>query len=114
MSDEEKIDLEDMAEDATVTEIISNSGLAERQAAFAREFCIDHNATKATIRAGYSKNGASVQGTRLLANAKIAKTISKIRTAKAMALEFSKDDVIGAHVEICLLYTSDAAAIRLV
>ena len=42
------------------------------------EWLKDHNATQAAIRAGYSKNGATVQGARLLANAKVLEYKEKL------------------------------------
>jgi len=49
----------------------------DRQAAFTREFCKDFNATQAAIRAGYSEAAAHVQGSRLLANAKVRGAIER-------------------------------------
>jgi phage terminase small subunit len=45
--------------------------LTDKQKAFAHEYMVDKNATKAAIRAGYSKKTASSQGERLLRNAEV-------------------------------------------
>lgn len=48
-----------------------------KQARFVAEYLKDGNATQAAIRAGYSENGAGVQGHNLLKNPKIAEAIAK-------------------------------------
>ena len=50
--------------------------LSPRQRKFVSEYLIDRNARRAAMAAGYSENGASVQGSRLLANANIAALVN--------------------------------------
>ena len=52
--------------------------LSEKQELFCREYLKDFNGTQACIRAGYSKNSANVQASRLLANDNIQKYIKEI------------------------------------
>ena len=62
-------------------------GLNEQQFRFAHEYVIDLNGKQAAMRAGYSENGASVQGSRLLANANILSLIAHLleeRTKRTM------------------------------
>lgn len=49
--------------------------LSLKQKRFISEYLVDHNGTQAVIRAGYSKNGASVQANTLLANPMIKEII---------------------------------------
>jgi phage terminase small subunit len=49
--------------------------LTDRQAAFVREYCVDFNATKAYIRAGYSEGGAGTGASLLLDNPKVQAAI---------------------------------------
>jgi phage terminase small subunit len=49
--------------------------LTAKQARFVEEYLCDLNATQAAIRAGYSPKTATVQGSRLLTNAKVAAAI---------------------------------------
>jgi phage terminase small subunit len=49
--------------------------LTAKQERFVEEYLIDLNAMHAAIRAGYSKNGAQVQGHRMLSNANVAGAI---------------------------------------
>lgn len=67
--------------------------LTPKQRAFVREYLIDLNATQAAIRAGYAESGASVEGSRLLANAKIASAVEA-----AMALRAKRTDVTADRV----------------
>ena len=67
--------------------------LTERQKAFAREYLVDYNGTKAAIRAGYSKRTARVQASALLTKpnirtelARLARPIAKKAELKASTL----------------------------
>lgn len=61
--------------------------LTDKQKAFVREYLKDFNGTRAVIRAGYSENGASVQATRLLADARIVEQLaSHERKAESIAV----------------------------
>ena len=59
------------------------SKLTPRQERFVSEYMIDLNASAAARRAGYSENGASVTGSQLLANPKIAAAIKAAQYAIA-------------------------------
>jgi phage terminase small subunit len=70
--------------------------LTTKQRAFAEEYSIDKNATQAAIRAGYAAGSATVQGSRLLANAKVSKYAAHLcaevtERAKYGAQEFFRD-----------------------
>ena len=65
--------------------------LTPKQLAFIREYQVDHNGTQAAIRAGYSENGASVQATRLLANARVRSEINQRRDKREKRCEISVD-----------------------
>jgi phage terminase small subunit len=57
--------------------------LPPRQQRFVEEYLVDLNATQASIRAGYSKRTADVQGPRLLGNVRIAAEIQRLKEARA-------------------------------
>ena len=61
--------------------------LTNKQKAFCREYVKDHNGTQAAIRAGYSKNGANVRGTELLAKSNIKAKIDALEAQKAEKIE---------------------------
>ncbi len=49
--------------------------MSPKQQRFAEEYVVDHNATQAAIRAGYSPKTAYSQGQRLLKNVEVAEAV---------------------------------------
>jgi len=74
--------------------------LNPRMLRFVNEYIISQNATAAAIKAGYSPNGASVQGTRLLANAKIRELIQQARDRVANKLEVTTERIVAELAKI--------------
>lgn len=74
--------------------------LTPKQRAFVREYLIDLNATQAAIRAGYAESGASVEGSRLLANAKIASAVEAAMKMRAQRTEITADRVLQELAKI--------------
>ena len=56
----------------------AKKNLTQRQIRFVQDFMKSNNVTQAAIRAGYSKKTASVQGSRLLTNVKVAEYVDAI------------------------------------
>ena len=59
--------------------------LTTKQLIFCKEYLVDMNATRAIIKAGYSKKSAETQGSRMLRNVKVdtyIKQMTKVRTEK--------------------------------
>ena len=56
----------------------AKKNLTQRQIRFVQDFMKSNNVTQAAIRAGYSKKTASVQGSRLLTNVKVAEYVDSI------------------------------------
>lgn len=52
------------------------------------------NATQAAIRAGYSKNGARTQSTRMLANASIQTYLAELRSQQQQRTQITADSVL--------------------
>ena len=69
--------------------------LTARQMQFVREYLVDHNATQAAIRAGYAAASATVQGARLLANAKVAAALRLGQDALSRRTELTAERVMG-------------------
>lgn len=63
--------------------------MTPKQAAFAREYCIDKNATQAAIRAGYSPATAKQQGARLLTNVDVRAAVERTLAASAERVELT-------------------------
>ncbi len=49
--------------------------MTPKQQRFAEEYVVDHNATQAAIRAGYSERTAKQQGSRLLTNVDVIEAV---------------------------------------
>lgn len=74
--------------------------LSEKHEIFAREYCVDLNATQAAIRAGYSENTAKQQGSRLLTNVDIRARIEELQGKRAEKLEIDADWVLKKLVDV--------------
>jgi phage terminase small subunit len=61
--------------------------LTPKQAAFVREYLVDHNGTQAAIRAGYSAKTAASQAERLLRNVDIRAAVDAAQTKIAEKTE---------------------------
>jgi len=68
--------------------------LTPKQARFVDEYLVDLNATKAAIRAGYSENGAHVQGSQLLSNPKVSDLIVAKRAELSKKTEITQERVL--------------------
>ena len=68
--------------------------LTAKQQRFVDEYLIDMNGAQAAIRAGYSKNGASVQAGRMLANANIAEAVAVGRQEMQNRTHVTQDMVV--------------------
>lgn len=68
--------------------------LTDKQRAFALEYIIDLNATKAAERAGYAKKTAYSQGQRLLKHVEVEKLIAELMQEKEDALIAKSDEVL--------------------
>ena len=66
---------------------------ALRKKKFIKEYVQSGNATQSAIKAGYSENGASVQATRLLANASVRAEIVDAFEKQGLSM----DDVMETH-----------------
>lgn len=74
--------------------------LSDKHEMFAREYCVDLNATQAAIRAGYSENTAKQQGSRLLTNADIRARIDELQGKRAEKLELDANWVLEKLTEV--------------
>lgn len=70
-----------------------------KRLAFAREYCVDRNATQAAIRAGYSKGTAKQQGSRLLTYDDVQRAIAAQTNKVADKLEITLERIISMLVE---------------
>lgn len=75
--------------------------LTPKQRRFVEEYLLDMNATKAAIRAGYSKQTANQQGPRLLENQDVRNAIDASKAKRSEKLEVDSEYVLRRLVEEC-------------
>lgn len=73
--------------------------LTHRQQRFVDEYLIDLNATQAAIRAGYSRNTANREGSRLLSKVDIAQAIAAKAAKHASAVDLTAERVLKGLYE---------------
>ena len=68
-----------------------SKSLSPKRKAFVTEYMVDFNGTQAAIRAGYSRNGAKVRGSMLLANDNVQAAVLKAQTRREKRTEITAD-----------------------
>ncbi len=84
----------------------------ERHRIFIREYLIDFNATRAALKAGYSKKTAYSQGHRLLKYAEIQEAIDSEVREMAKRAEVSAQFVLSGLAKEALEAETDSARVR--
>jgi len=74
--------------------------MTRKQAAFCCEYVIDYNATKAAIRAGFSKNGAGQTAERLLKKVEILQYIDELEAEKQAKRDVTIDKILAEYAKI--------------
>lgn len=77
-------------------------GLTDKQKRFCEEYIIDLNATQASIRAGYSKDTANVQGAQNLSKLNIQEYISQLQQNKSKELNITFNDIATGVYNIAI------------
>lgn len=72
----------------------------KRWRAFAREYVIDFNGTRAAIEVGYSRKTATAQASRLLTNVKVIEFVQKANARLVERAEASGEEVVRALVDV--------------
>ena len=86
--------------------------LNEKQKRFAREYCVDLNATQAGIRAGYAPKTAGICCHKLLKNTKIAEYIRQNQLKRQEKTDITADWVVQKLREVvdaCIVSKPDSA-----
>lgn len=83
--------------------------LTGKQNRFVEEYLIDHNATAAAKRAGYSKKTAGSQGQRLLTNVEIKKKIQQANQKRSERTEITQDRVLEEIGKYAFAEASDSS-----
>lgn len=82
--------------------------ISEKQRAFVDQYMVDHNATQAAVRAGYSQKTANSQGSQLLRKPNVAHHIEARAQAAAEKSAMSAQEVLR---RLTLMATFDLADI---
>lgn len=82
--------------------------LTPKQQRFVDEYCVDLNATKAAIRAGYSKESAAQQGHAMLRKHEIAAAVDAELQNSAKRVHITQDHVLQELVRLALVDIGDA------
>lgn len=82
--------------------------LTPKQRLFVREYLRDLNATKAAIRAGYSKASATTEGPRLLENVGVREAIDTALEQREQRVEVKADDVLRELMAMAQVDISEA------
>lgn len=90
----------------------SNDRLNPKQDRFCREYLVDHNATQAAIRAGYSPRCAGVQAAQLLVKPKIQDRVAELTRAQSTRLEITADRVISEIAKVAFADMADYVTIQ--
>jgi phage terminase small subunit len=86
--------------------------LTLKQRRFVNEYCVDENATQATIRAGYSENGAGQQGHLLLKNIDILAAIEERKAEVAVAASVTPEWVASQWAKLARADPNDLSQVR--
>ncbi|EPK1343872.1 terminase small subunit [Enterobacter hormaechei subsp. steigerwaltii] len=81
--------------DQSAEVLVDDEELTAQQRIFVAEYLKDNNATRAAIRAGYSKKTAREQSSRLLSNVKVARAIARQQKASIARTLGSADEVLA-------------------
>lgn len=73
--------------------------MTPKQSRFVDEYLLDLNATKAAIRAGYSKNTANEQAAQLLGKPEIIAAIDQAKAERALRTKINADWVLNRLVD---------------
>lgn len=87
--------------------IINNSKLTDKQRLFCIYYVKYFNATKAAIKAGYSKDTAYSQGPRLLDNVEVQKEIQRLKANKFKGVFLEKEDLLQKYIDIAFSDITD-------
>lgn len=90
-----------------VKEVLQNTELTDKQRLFCIYYIKYFNATKAAIKAGYSKDTAGEQGYQLLQKTSIQVEIQKLKQAKLNRAMLSEDDIFQKYIDIAFADITD-------
>ncbi|WP_036120797.1 terminase small subunit [Lysinibacillus sphaericus] len=82
-------------------------GLTDKQRLFCMYYIKTYNQTMAAIKAGYAKDSAHVEGSRLLRNAKVANEIRRLKGEIRKGIFVDAMDVLDKYIQIAFADITD-------
>ena len=79
---------------------------------FAKEYLVDHNATQAAVRSGYSVRTAKQQGSRLLTKVDVQSELATLEAAQQEADQVDRSFVIAGLRELALNAKTESNRVR--
>lgn len=77
--------------------------LSDKQQRFVTEYLVDHNATKAAMRAGYSEKTAQQQGSRLLCNVVVKEAIAEGQQQLVERIEYDAQCLLEDMIDVLVV-----------
>jgi len=74
---------------------------------FCRQYIIDYVASKAVVRAGYSKSSAGVRGFQLLRNPKVQERIRQLQREQTVRTQITADRVVSELAKVAFANIKD-------
>lgn len=93
---------------ATIKEpVILDNDLTDKQRLFCIYYIKSFNATMSAIKAGYAKNSAHVEGSRLLRNTKVSEEIRRHKSEMHQGFFIDAMDVLNKYIQIAFADITD-------
>ena len=83
-----------------------------KRAVFAKEYLVDHNATQAAVRAGYSVRTAKQQGSRLLTYVDVQEEIALLEATQQKVDQVNREFVIAGLRDLALNAKTESNRVR--
>ncbi|MEK4403455.1 terminase small subunit [Sporosarcina sp. FSL K6-6792] len=86
---------------------VESDDLTDRQRLFCIYYIKSFNATMAAIKAGYARNSAHVEGSRLLRNVKVAAEVRRLKGEMHQEVFITAMDVLNKYIQIAFADMTD-------
>lgn len=91
----------------SLDQLIEDISMTEKQSLFCIYYVKSFNATQAAIQAGYAKDSAHAEGSRLLRNVKVAEEIRRIKGEMRQGIFIDAMDVLDKYIKIAFADITD-------
>ena len=91
----------------SLDQLIEDISMTEKQSLFCIYYVKSFNATQAAIKAGYAKDSAHAEGSRLLRNVKVAEEIRRIKGEMRQGIFIDAMDVLDKYIKIAFADITD-------